>query len=91
MSSGLPFLGCGANFITIRQGWSLGFRCGNESILAAASALADAERAAAARESERRLYVPDMPPCRRVVSVDPRGVVIAPAGPELSSNSVRRP
>ncbi len=83
-------LGCGAQFVTIRQGWGVGFRCGNENILVAASTLADAERAAAIRESERRrLYVPDMPPCRSAVAVNPSGVVAAPIGPDPSSSLVR--
>jgi len=67
-------IGCGATSTTIAAGWSLGIRCGRENIIAAAKTLADAEQAAVNREHElRRLYVPDMPSCRRVVTVDAQG------------------
>jgi len=72
-------IGCGAYFTTIRAGWSLGFRCGRDNIVVAAKDLGEAEQAAAHRERElRQLYVPDMPPCLRVVMVDSAGAVIAP-------------
>ena len=65
-------IGCGAYQVAVQQGWVLGFRCGNENILAAARDLADAERSAVRRENElRRSYVPDMPACRWVVTIDP--------------------
>jgi hypothetical protein len=71
-------LGCGAYYTTIRAGWSLGIRCGRENIVVAANDLVEAEQAAANRERElRQLYVPDMPACVRVVTVDPRGAIIA--------------
>jgi hypothetical protein len=71
-------IGCGGYIVEIRQGWVLGIRCGNETILAAARALADAERIALRREHElRTIYVRDMPPCRRLVTIDPGGAVIA--------------
>src|SRR5262245_58816930 len=72
-------LGCGARFTTIRAGWSLGIRCGRENIVVAARTLADAEQAALSREVElRQIYVTDMPACRRVVTIDPQGTVMAP-------------
>jgi len=72
-------LGCGAVSTSVQVGWSLGMRCGNENILAADSKLENAERIARAREIElRESCVPDMPPCRRVVTVDPRGWIVAP-------------
>jgi len=72
-------IGCGAAFTSIRTGWSLGIQCGRETIVVAEKTLADAERAATRREAElRQLYVPDMPPCRRVVTVDPNGSIIVP-------------
>ena len=72
-------LGCGAHFSTVRAGWSLGIRCGRENIIVAENALADAERSASRREVDLRTnYVPDMPPCTRVVTVDPSGRIIAP-------------
>jgi hypothetical protein len=70
-------LGCGAAFKAIQAGWSLGFRCGEENIIVAESTLSGAEQAAINGEiSLRQEYVPQMPPCRRVVTVDPRGVIV---------------
>jgi hypothetical protein len=73
-------LGCGSYQTTIRGGWSLGIRCGRENILTSDRNLADAEQRAHKREAElRERYVADMPPCVRVVTVDPNGaVVVAP-------------
>ena len=72
-------LGCGAYMTTVRGGWSLGIRCGNENIIAADRHLAEAEQRARRREAElRERYVRDMPPCARVVTVDPNGAVVAP-------------
>jgi hypothetical protein len=77
-------IGCGARFTTIRGGWSLGVRCGSENIVVAEKTLVEAEQAAIDREIElRRLYVPDMPPCVRVVSVDPSGAIVAPYAADL--------
>ena len=77
--SGLP-IGCGAKFTAIRAGWSLGLRCGTDNILVAARTLADAERAALQRETElRERYVPGLPRCLRVVTVDPDGTADAPS------------
>ena len=78
-------LGCGAYLSTIRAGWSLGLRCGDTVIVVAERALADAERMASSRENELRSnYAPDLPPCMRVVTVDPRGRIIAPKPDSLS-------
>lgn len=67
-------LGCGHQLTTIQAGWSLAFRCGEENIIVAAQQLREAEALAARREAElRAVYVPSMPRCRRVVTIDPRG------------------
>jgi len=80
-------LGCGAHFVAIQHGWSLGFRCGSENILVAAPTLGEAERTALTRESElRRLYVPEMPPCQRAVAVNQRGAIVTPTGRDFSIN-----
>ena len=72
-------LGCGSYMTTVRGGWSLGIRCGRENIIVADRNLAEAERRALRRETElRERYVRDMPPCARVVTVDPNGMVVAP-------------
>jgi hypothetical protein len=76
-------LGCGASFTTTRAGWSLGLRCGGETIIVADRNLAEAERAALRRETElRTLYARDMPACVRVVTIDPSGRSIS--SPELA-------
>ena len=72
-------LGCGAMFTTVRSGWSVALLCGDEPIIAAASERPDAERLAVEREAElREVHRRDLPPCARVVTVDPNGAVIAP-------------
>jgi hypothetical protein len=76
--SGAP-IGCGAKLVSIRAGWSLGFRCGSENIIVADKTLADAEHAARRREAElRHGYVPNMPACARLVTVDPHGAIVSP-------------
>lgn len=72
-------LGCGAYLTTVRGGWSFGLRCGRENIIVADRDLAEAERRAMTREAELRgLYVPEMPGCARVVTVDPNGAIVGP-------------
>jgi hypothetical protein len=74
-------LGCGADLTTVRGGWSLGIRCGDENIIVADRHLAEAERRASRRERElREYYLRAMPPCARVVTVDPNGVVALTPG-----------
>ncbi len=85
-------LGCGAYLVSIQNGWSLGLRCGNRTIIVAASTLAGAEQAAVAREAEiRRLALTDVPECKRIVTVNPNGVaLIAPpvaSGPTIGATS----
>ena len=76
--------GCGALQTTVRAGWSLGIRCGDKHILVAEKTLAEAEQAAIDREVElRREYGRDLPPCVRVMSVDPSGIIVAPYAAEL--------
>jgi len=79
-------LGCGAYLATVRAGWSLGLRCGDTHVIVVAEPdLADAERMAQRREDDLRInYAPGMPPCTRVVTVDPSGRINAPKGDGLS-------
>jgi len=71
-------LGCGAQFRAIRAGWIVAYRCGDENIVAAERMLADAEQAARRREVELRVsYARDLPPCRRSLTIGPRGEVVA--------------
>ena len=83
-------LGCGAYTATIRSGWILALRCGDRSILAADHDLAEAKRIALAREGElRRLYVPNLPTCVRVLTIDPNGAIV-PAGLAYSGSMRQR-
>ncbi len=71
--------GCGAFQTTAKAGWTLGIRCGDKNILVAEDTLMEAEQSAIDREIElRRRYGRDLPPCVRVVSVDPSGIIVAP-------------
>ncbi len=82
-------IGCGAYMTTIRGGWILGTRCGDRNILAADHSLAEAKRIALDREAEvRRLYAANLPPCIRVLTVNPSGAVVPP---ELASSARRAP
>jgi hypothetical protein len=85
-------IGCGSQITSVVSGWSLGKRCGNYVIFVAEKSLAHAEQAATNREAElRQLYAPNMPPCVRVMSVDPHGNVVAPDVAELLRILVDRP
>ena len=82
-------IGCGGMLTSIQAGWSLGIRCGRENFLATGKTLAEAEQAATRREIELRgLYVPTMPACRRVVTVDPRGAIIVPTSDDSASDRI---
>jgi len=70
-------IGCGAQARAFRGGWILATRCGDTNILVAERRLADAERAARERETDlREHYARDLPPCRRVLTINPRGGVM---------------
>ena len=75
---------CGAAYAASRGGWIIGLRCGEHSILATGEDLKDAEATALNREIDlKQLYVPDLPVCQRVLTVDPRGVLTTES-PRLS-------
>ena len=79
-------LGCGAYQVAIQRGFSLGWRCGRENILAVGATLEEAVAGARKREATmRRLYRPDMGSCRQVVSVGPDGAVTVPPGEAITS------
>src|SRR5262245_21358632 len=72
-------LGCGAYFNSVQAGWSLGVRCGRATLVVTDKDLAEAERAVSRRELDLRThYIPDMPACVRVVTIDPHGASVAP-------------
>jgi hypothetical protein len=67
---------CGAEFTAVRSGWTLALLCGDYKVLVADKALEEAKAAALNREIDLKLfYVPDLPRCQRLLTVDPRGVV----------------
>jgi hypothetical protein len=81
-------IGCGAQFRAIQAGWIVATRCGDTNIIVAERRLAPAERAARERETELRELTPELPPCRRVLTVNPRGgVMVATSQDEASTET----
>jgi hypothetical protein len=80
---------CGAQSTTTRGGWVVGNLCGRHQIMVAAETREDAEHAALVKEMNlKQLYRPNLPPCRRVLIVDPRGAVHpgqAPPAPQIDA------
>jgi hypothetical protein len=73
---------CGAQFRAARGEWDL---CGSHKVIAVGRSLDDAEREALNFEISLQLvYAPDLPPCKRVVTVDPNCAVVRP-GQEYSA------
>ena len=69
---------CGAQFTTVGAGWTIANLCGDHNVIVTGISLVDAEKAALNREIELQLfYAPDLPACRRVVTVDPTGAIVA--------------
>jgi hypothetical protein len=82
---------CGAVQTTTRGRWVVGSLCGDRQIIVSADSREDAVAAALERErATRRFYVPDLPPCRRVLTVDPGGA-IAVAEPFLAERVKAEP
>ena len=70
---------CGAQFTTTKGGWTVARFCGHHRVITTGSNLDAAERAATAAEIELQVsYVPDLPPCQRVVAICDRGQVVHP-------------
>ena len=75
---------CGADLAAIRDGWIVGLRCDDYRILVTGRDLKDVEVTALNREIDlQQIYAPDLPACRRVLTIDARGAVTT-AGPRLS-------
>jgi hypothetical protein len=67
---------CGAEFVSLRNAWALGLHCSTHSILVTSDDQADAEAAARFAVTDLRLHhVPELPPCRTMLTVDPNGAV----------------
>jgi hypothetical protein len=84
---------CGAVLTTTRGKWVLANLCGDHQMIVGAGTLEDAEATAREREIEtRRTYVPDLPPCRRILTVDPAGgVAVTTTHHSVRANTERRP
>ena len=71
-----PASDCGAQHKTMKGEWAVAELCGDHKIIASGSSLAEAEREALNRAiSLQLLYAPDLPSCKRVVTVDPTGTI----------------
>lgn len=79
----VPQSDCGAQFTIIRAGWTLALLCGEHKVLAAAKQLDEAWRDAQLRIDLKKAYLPELPPCRHIITVDPAGAVSFP-GPTPS-------
>jgi hypothetical protein len=68
---------CGALSTAARGGWIIAKRCGDHNFVVSGTSFADAEKAALYREIDLQIsYVPDLPPCMHVVTVDAFGNVM---------------
>jgi hypothetical protein len=68
---------CGAQLTAARGDWVIANLCGDRKVLATGSSLTDAEQEALYREISLQLhYAPDLPPCKRMVTVDPGGSIV---------------
>ena len=77
-----PSAGCGARLTAAQGGWIIANLCGDHQVMATGSSLVDAEQEALNREISLQLfYVPDLPPCKRIVTVDSTGAIV----PSVSS------
>ena len=66
---------CGAQLAFSRASWIVANLCGDHKILTTGKTLVEAEQAALAWEADvKRLFVPNLAPCWRVLVVDTRGV-----------------
>jgi hypothetical protein len=74
---------CGAQLTTVRSGWVIASLCGDRKVIVAAETREAAEQATLREYNVKRLHGPDMPPCRRVVTVDPTGATVTPERQDL--------
>jgi hypothetical protein len=70
---------CGAKFRASRGEWIIANLCGSHRIIAVGRSLDGAERDALNFEISLQLvYAPDLPPCKRLLTVDPDGAAVRP-------------
>jgi hypothetical protein len=74
---------CGAELVAYKLGWALAILCGDRRVVISAGSLDEAERAAYERITALKLACPTgLPPCRRLLTVDPAGVVTTAKAPD---------
>ena len=84
-----PSNDCGAQFMAARNGWIIANLCSDHKVIASGNSLIDAERDSLNREISLQFsYVPDLPPCKRIVTVDPSGAIV-PLSQQHSSARAR--
>jgi hypothetical protein len=72
-----PSAGCGAQLTAAQDGWIIANLCGDHQVIATGSSLVDAEQKALNCEISLQLfYVPDLPPCKRILTVDSTGAIV---------------
>jgi len=70
--------------------WIVASLCGDHKLVATGISLIAAEQEALNREISLQLfYVPDLPPCKRVVTVDPSGAIV-PSNQQYSTARAAR-
>ena len=84
---------CGAPLKAARGGWAIANLCGDQAVIATGSTLREAEKEALNYEIGLQMfYIPDLQPCRRVVTVNPdRFSVISTLPKSFAQNAARRP
>ena len=72
-----PLGDCGAQFMAARNGWIIANLCSDHKVIATGNSLISAEQEALNREISLQLsYVPDLSPCKRIVTVDLSGAIV---------------
>ena len=67
---------CGAELLAYKVGWSLAILCDDSRVLVSAASLEEAETVAYERLAVlRRSHGSGLPPCHRLLTVDPEGAV----------------
>ena len=74
---------CGAELVAYKDGWALAILCGDRRVMVSAGDLDEAEAVAYERIAALKLSCPSgLPPCRRLLTVDPAGVVTTAKAPD---------
>jgi hypothetical protein len=84
---------CGAQLKATRGGWAIANLCGDQAIIATGSTLREAEKEALNSEIGLQMfYIPDLQPCRRVVTANPDSFSVVSTLPKsFAQNAARRP